>query len=130
MQLRRLVPEAEGYTSMESPGRGTVMNLEEKRELRLQISQMLADAGLNQGTLKEMVIDTINAKVDRAVDQCFNRLNAETSSGNFVSEYVHKLINQTLWTERAIKDAVFDAIKNKVVRVVLTDCEFERGQDA
>ena len=110
------------------------MNLEEKRELRLQISQMLADAGLNQGTLKEMVIDTINAKVDRAVDQCFKRLNAETSSGDFVSEYVRKQINHAFWTERAIRDAVFDAIKNKIVRVVLTDCELltpyrERGQD-
>ena len=99
------------------------MNLEEKRELRLQISQMLADAGLNQGTLKEMVVNTINAKVDRAVDQCFKRLNAETSSGDFVSEYVNRQINHTFWTERAIRDAVFDAIKNKVVRVVLTDCE-------
>ena len=110
------------------------MNFEEKRELRLQISQMLADAGLNQGTLKEMVIDTINAKVDRAVDQCFKRLNAETSSGDFVSEYVHRQINRTFWAERAIKDAVFDAIKNKVVRVVLTDCELptpyrEGGQE-
>lgn len=105
------------------------MNLEEKRELRLQISQMLADAGLNQGTLKEMVIDTINAKVDRAVHQCFKRLNAETSSGDFISSYVRTQINHTFLTERAIKDAVLDAIKNKVVRVVLTDCEFERGQD-
>ena len=101
------------------------MNLEEKRELRLQISQMLADTGLNQAVLKEIVIDTINAKVDRAVDQCFKRLNAETSSGDFVSEYVHKQINCTFWTERAIRNAVLDAIKNKVVRVVLTDCEFE-----
>lgn len=106
---------------------GDRMNFEEKRELRLQISQMLADAGLNQGTLKEIVIDTINAKVDRAVDQCFKRLNAETSSGDFISSYVHKQINHIFWTERAIKDAVLDAIKNKVVRVVLTDCEFERG---
>ena len=105
------------------------MNLEEKRELRLQISQMLADAGINQGTLKEMVIDTINAKVDRAVDQCFKRLNAETSSGDFVSEYIHRQINHTFWTERAFKDAVLDAIKNKIVRVVLADCEFERGQN-
>lgn len=29
--------------------KGNRMNFEEKRELRLQISQMLADAGLNQG---------------------------------------------------------------------------------
>lgn len=42
------------------------MNFEEKRELRLQISQMLADVGLNQGTLKEMVIDTIIEVVCRA----------------------------------------------------------------
>lgn len=105
------------------------MNFEEKRELRLQISQMLADAGLNQGTLKEMVINTINAKVDRAVDQCFKKLNSETRSGDFISSYVRTQINNTFLTERAIKNAVLDAIKNKVVKVVLTDCEFEKGQE-
>lgn len=114
----------------DSGGRGIGMNLEEKRELRLQISQMLADAGLNQGMLKEIVIDTINAKADRAVDQCFKRLNAETSSGDFIGSYVRTQINNNFWTERAIRNAVLEAIKNKVVRVVLTDCEFERGQDA
>ena len=40
------------------------MNYEEEKELRLQISQMLTDAGLNQAVIKEMVEKTIKAKVD------------------------------------------------------------------
>lgn len=78
--------------------------------------------------MKEMVINTINAKADSAVDQCFKKLNSETSSGDFISSYVRTQINNTFLTERVIKNAVLDAIKNKVVKVVLTDCEFEKGQ--
>ena len=35
------------------------MTYEEKRELRLQISQLLADAGLNQKTIKDIVEEEI-----------------------------------------------------------------------
>lgn len=35
------------------------MTYEEKRELRLQISQLLADAGLNQKTIKDIVEEVI-----------------------------------------------------------------------
>ena len=52
------------------------MTYEEKRELRLQISQLLADAGLNQKTIKDMVEEEIKNKVERAVDQGLKSLNS------------------------------------------------------
>ena len=45
------------------------MTYEEKRELRLQISQLLADAGLNQETLKEMAREELEKKSERAIEQ-------------------------------------------------------------
>ena len=59
------------------------MTYEEKRELRLQISQLLADAGLNQGTIKEIVEEEIRNKVQRALDQTIKSLNAQSSSGDY-----------------------------------------------
>ena len=53
------------------------MTYEEKRELRLQISQMLADAGINQGTLKEVVKQEISNKVERAVAEMTNPNNQD-----------------------------------------------------
>lgn len=44
------------------------MTYEEKRELRLQISQLLADAGINQKVIKDMIETEIKNKVDRAVE--------------------------------------------------------------
>ena len=41
------------------------MNYEEKRALHIEISQMLADAGLNQGEIKRIVEEEIKNKVDR-----------------------------------------------------------------
>lgn len=62
------------------------MNYEEKRELRLQISQLLADAGLNQGTIKEIVEQEIQNKVDRAIEQVIK---------NYAKERIDKLFSNT-----------------------------------
>ena len=40
----------------------TQMMYEEKKEIRKQMAQLLADAGLNQGTIKEMVETEIKNK--------------------------------------------------------------------
>ena len=105
------------------------MTYEEKRELRLQISQMLADAGINQGTLKDIVMQTINARVDRAVDQCIKRLNSESSSGDFVQEQVNRRITDSFWNERYIRDAVFKAISDKVLKISLVGCGVEQEDE-
>ena len=102
------------------------MTYEEKRELRLQISQMLADAGINQAVLKDMVAQTINARVERAVDQCMKRLNSESSSGDFVRDYINSRITDNFWSERYIRNAVFKAIEDKTLKITLVGCGVEK----
>ena len=103
------------------------MTYEEKRELRLQISQMLSDAGLNQKTIKEMVEEEIKNKVERAVDQCLNSLNVQCGSGDYISEkirnFLSNLLDNTYLNREAFNKAVKEELKNKVIQVVLKDCE-------
>ncbi len=82
------------------------MNYEEKRELRLQISQLLADAGLNQGTIKEIVNEEIKHKVDRAIAQCLKNLNAECSSGDYIKEKIQDLLTRTSINQMAFTSPV------------------------
>lgn len=105
------------------------MTYEEKRELRLQISQMLADAGINQAMLKDVVMQTINARVDRALDQCMKRLNSESSSGDFIQDHINRRITDRFWSERYIREAVFKAISDKVLKISLVGCGVEQEGD-
>ena len=82
------------------------MTYEEKRELRLQISQLLADAGLNQQSLKEMIEHEVQNKVARAIEQ-----NVDNQVRAFLS---NKYIIGNC-AERAIKEE----IKNRVINVTL-----------
>ena len=101
------------------------MNYEEKRELRLQISQLLADAGLNQKTIKDMVETEIQNKVDRAVDQAFESLNAECSSGDYCKERINFYVNNSYLNNRVFHDVVKEELKNKVIKIVMSDVEKE-----
>ncbi len=99
------------------------MTYEEKRELRLQISQLLSDAGLNQKTIKDMVEEEIKNKVERAVDQCLNSLNSQCCSGDYVSERIRKLLMNTYLNQATFDRVVKEELKNKVIQVILKDCE-------
>jgi flagellar biosynthesis/type III secretory pathway protein FliH len=99
------------------------MTYEEKRELRLQISQMLSDAGLNQKTIKDMVEEEIQNKVERAVNQCLKSLDSECSSGDYVSERIRKLLMNTYLNQATFDRVVKEELKNRVIQVVLKDCE-------
>lgn len=68
------------------------MTYEEKRELRLQISQMLADAGINQCTLKEMVKQEISNKVERAIAEMTNP-NNQDGAWQFIKERVYERVD-------------------------------------
>lgn len=103
------------------------MNYEEKRELRLQISQLLADAGLNQATIKEIVEQEIRNKVDRAIEQVIKRLDAECSSGDYVKERIEKLFNNIYLNQRAFDRVVKDELEKRVVRIVL-DCDVSKEE--
>lgn len=99
------------------------MTYEEKRELRLQISQLLADAGLNQAVIKQIVEEEIRNKVDRAIDQVIKSLNAQCSSGNYVEDRIKNLLNNTYLNQRAFDNVVKEELKNRVINVTL--CGFE-----
>lgn len=106
-----------------------MMNYEEKRELRLQISQLLADAGLNQGTIKEIVEQEIRNKVDRAIEQVLKKLDSQCSSGDYVGDRIKWMLQNTYLNQRAFDRAVEEELKNKVVKVVLTDCKLSKEDD-
>lgn len=98
------------------------MTYEEKRELRLQISQLLADAGLNQKTIKDIVEKEIRNKVDRAVNQKIAQLNAECYSGDYIKDKVNIIFESTSMNHH-LSQVVKEELKNRVVQVVLKDCE-------
>lgn len=99
------------------------MTYEEKRELRLQISQLLADAGLNQAVIKQIVEEEIRNKVDRAIDQVIKSLNAQCSSGNYVEDRIKNLLNNTYLNQRAFDNVVKEELKNRVIKVTLCGSE-------
>ena len=100
------------------------MTYEEKRELRLQISQLLADAGLNQKVIKDMVETEIKNKVDRAVEQCMNSLNSECRSGNYIKERIEAYIG-SYGVRMDMAKAIKEELSSRIIQVVLKDCEAE-----
>lgn len=99
------------------------MTYEEKRELRLQISQLLADAGLNQKVIKDMVEQEIKSKVDRAVEQVLASLNAQCSSGDYMHEQIKSYLKNTYMTSYAFTNAVKEEIRDRIIKVELKDVE-------
>lgn len=99
------------------------MTYEEKRELRLQISQLLADAGFNQKVIKEMVVEEIKNKVERAVNQAMRSLDAECRSGNFVREKVQNMLSNTYFNKHVFSEVLKDELKDRVIQVVLKNVE-------
>lgn len=97
------------------------MMYEEKKEIRKQISQMLADVGLNQAIIKEMVSIEIKNKVDKAVNQCIDSLNAECSSGNYIKETIQRYLKSEYVNSYACTSAVKEELKNRVIQVVFKD---------
>jgi len=99
------------------------MNYEEKRALHMEISQMLADAGLNQGEIKRIVEEEIKNKVERAVDQVIKRLNSETSSGDYFGEQISRLLRNTYFNNSAFERVMKEELKNRIIYVSLKDAD-------
>lgn len=74
----------------------------EQIELRKILSQMLADNGVNRETLTAMVKESIDEKVDKAIQRAFN----ETNIDGLVSNRI----------QHDITDAVRSAVREKVNR--------------
>lgn len=98
------------------------MTYEEKRELRLQISQLLADAGLNQKVIKDMVETEIKNKVDRAIEQCMNSLNSECRSGNYIKERIEAYIG-SYGVRMDMTKVIKEELSSRIIQVVLKDCK-------
>ena len=98
------------------------MNYEEKRQAYLAISQLLANAGLNQHTIREMVEKEVYNKVDREVKNAIQGLNETTYSGNYIEEQIKKRITDNYTTRNVIETAVKEELKNRIIKVVLDKC--------
>ena len=99
------------------------MTYDEKRALHVEISQMLADAGLNQGEIKRIVEEEIKNKVERAVDQVIKRLNSETSSGDYFGEEISRLLHNTYFNNSAFERVMKEELKNRIIYVSLKDAD-------
>ena len=99
------------------------MNYEEKRQTYLAISQLLADAGLNQHTIKEMVEKEVYNKVNREIENVLQKLNETTYSGNYIKEQIQKRIADDFVTKNAIASSVKEELGNRIIKIVLDKCE-------
>ena len=97
------------------------MTYEEKRQLYLAISQMLADAGLNQQTVREIVEEQIEKKVDRAVNQAIDRLNESVYGGDYIGTSIEKRLRNDYLNRSIFSDAVKEELKNRVIKVVISE---------
>lgn len=104
------------------------MNYEEKRQAYLAISQLLADAGLNQHTIKEMVEKEIYNKVDREVKNVIQRLNEQCYDGDYIEEQIKKRITNDYITRGVIEALVKEELKNRIIKVVLDKCDLDVGK--
>ena len=97
------------------------MMYEEKKEIRRQMAQLLADAGLNQATIKAMIEEEIKTRVESATEQVISHLNAQSSSGNYIADMIIQRIRSDLKYPNNYKDIVTDILKNKIVSITLKD---------
>lgn len=95
------------------------MTYEEQKQVRIQISQMLADAGINQKTIKEMVRQEIENKVDREFDRCLKGCIEEERQE--MSRKADAEI-QRFFKHGKIDDVVKRALMDKVINVTLEGC--------
>lgn len=95
------------------------MTYEEQKQVRIQISQMLADAGINQKTIKEMVRKEIENKVDREFDRCLK--NCIEEERRAMSRKADEEI-QHFFKYGKIDDVVKRALMDKVINITLEGC--------
>ena len=107
-------------------GKGN-MNYEEKRQVYLAISQLLADSGLNQHTIREMVEKEVYNKVDREVKNAIQRLNEQCYSGNYIEEQIKIRITNDYLKKSAFEALVKEELKNRIIKVVLDKCDNGEG---
>ena len=68
-----------------------------------------------------MVEEEIHNKVNKAVTQTLDSLNAQCPSGNFISDRVQSYLKSEYMNSYACTTAIKEELKNRVIQVVLKD---------
>lgn len=95
------------------------MDYEEKREIKRQISQLLADAGINQQTLKEMVKEEIKNKVTRSIEQSIDEMSNSWCDG--FKGYVRARVDTLLHCydmKSTLINTVKETLKDSIIKVI------------
>ena len=77
----------------------------EQIEIRRLLSQMLADEGINRETIKGIVRDVVNEKVNRAVDDALHQID--------LNKKIDSLFDNVL--KYQIKHELVNAVRNKII---------------
>ena len=94
---------------------------EERKEIKKQVGQLLADNGLNRGTIKEIISEEIRKKVNGIVDDTIKSLNAQCSSGNWMKEQAMHYFKDQYLHSYACNQTVKEALNNKIINITLKD---------
>lgn len=94
------------------------MYYDEKREIRLQISQLLADAGINQQSIKEMVSSDLDNKIDRAIKQVIQNLDSNSYSGNFINDKISEYFKyNTDRIDKLIQKEIHNTLADRIISI-------------
>lgn len=77
----------------------------EEIELRKILTQMLADAGINRETLKDLVYQILDEKIDKAIKNAENQINVDKKVDRIWEKYIHDGI------EKEARAAIADKVK-------------------
>lgn len=92
---------------------------EERKEIKKQVSQLLADNGLNRATIKDIILEEIHNKVNQVVDNTVRSLDAECSSGNWMKEQAMRYFKDQYLNSYACNQTVKQALADRVINVTL-----------
>ena len=78
-----------------------------------------------------MVEETIQTKVDKAVEQTLAHLNAQCESGDYLQERVKHYLRDTYVNSYAFTDAIKRELTNRIISVTLKDVVLttNKGED-
>lgn len=83
----------------------------EQIAVRQEVRQLLADAGFNKNTMKEIVREVINEEMTKAVRQVMHEMDLEDSIRNTANVNLQKLIKEEL---RASIDKKVNGVFNRM----------------
>ena len=105
------------------------MMYEEKMEIRRQISQLLADNGLNRENIREIIEQEISKKVNQVVDDEIKSLNAQCSSGEWIKESIRKHMENNYINSYAFRNVLLEELRNRVIDITLRDVNLSENNN-